>query len=223
MKCVWVAALLRVTFVNMDKQQEIILALAAVCQACTLVKQIATTGKVDEQDFHTSIHSLVITDPDNISDIFGEQKNVRLGYQSLLTQLSHKPFVKDTDVSRYITGILTLERKLARHGAGMEQLGNRIDNIKRQKEHYPLLEPQMLNNLASIYSDVISPMGTKIQVSGEPEFIKQPLIQSKIRALLLSAVRAAVLWRQLGGQRRQIMFKRRNIIELAENTIKQIS
>lgn len=207
----------------MEKQQQITMALAAVCQACHLVKQIATKGKTSDDEFETCLASIAITDPDSVADIFGGQGKLKMGYQSLLTQLSHRPFVKDSDVTRYITGILTLERKLSSRQQNMARLGERIGNIKRQQAHYGLLEPQMLTNLASIYSDVISPLGPKIQVSGEPEYIKQPIIQSKIRALLLAAVRAAVLWRQLGGKRRQILFRRRHIIELAEHSIKQIS
>ena len=83
-----------------------------------------------------------------------------------------------------------------------------------------LFDSQILNNLASIYSDVISPLGPKIQVAGNPVQLKQANNQHKVRALLLAGVRAAVLWRQLGGQRRQILFTRRKILANAEHLLR---
>ena len=39
-------------------------------------------------------------------------------------------------------------------------------------------------------------------------------MQHKVRALLLAGIRAAVLWRQLGGSRAQIIFARKKMVEL---------
>ncbi|MEW8459773.1 MAG: DUF489 family protein [Candidatus Thiodiazotropha endolucinida] len=36
---------------------------------------------------------------------------------------------------------------------------------------------------------------------------------NKIRALLLSGIRAATLWRQTGGRRRQLLFVRKRYIQ----------
>jgi high frequency lysogenization protein len=44
----------------------------------------------------------------------------------------------------------------------------------------------------------------------------------KVRALLLSAVRATVLWRQLGGSRVQLLFSRTKLRKNAEKLLKQI-
>ena len=73
--------------------------------------------------------------------------------------------------------------------------------------------------MASIYSDIISPLGTPIQVAGNPEILKQSINQHKIRALLLAGIRSAVMWRQLGGKRRNIIFSRGKIIECAESLL----
>jgi len=207
----------------MQKHQEINLALAAVCQATSLVKQVAHSGKADEESFQACIRSIVLTNPSSTLEVYGELKNVKLGYEALVTQLSHKPFVKDSDITRYITGILNLERRLNKRSQSMQELANRIEDIHRQEAHFDLYSPQMIRNLASIYSDVISPVGAKIQVIGEPEHIQQPQVQNKIRALLLAAVRSAVLWRQLGGQRRQILFKRRAMMDDAQQVLTQLS
>jgi high frequency lysogenization protein len=60
---------------------------------------------------------------------------------------------------------------------------------------------------------------TKIQVAGNPEHLNVEANQKRIRALLLAGVRAAVLWRQLGGKRRQILFNRKALIQSAKNAL----
>ncbi|MNJ04984.1 High frequency lysogenization protein HflD [compost metagenome] len=43
-------------------------------------------------------------------------------------------------------------------------------------------------------------------------FLQQASNASKIRALLLAGIRAARLWRQLGGHRWQLVFSRRKLL-----------
>ena len=42
--------------------------------------------------------------------------------------------------------------------------------------------------------------------------LQQPNNAAKIRALLLTGIRAARLWRQLGGHRWQLLFSRRKLL-----------
>ena len=102
----------------------------------------------------------------------------------------------------------------------MATLGQRIEQAKRQTDHYDITSETLLASLASIYSDVISPIGSRIQVAGEPDILKNQLNQHKIRALLLAGIRSAVLWRQVGGKRRNILFSRSKILETAQALLK---
>jgi high frequency lysogenization protein len=98
----------------------------------------------------------------------------------------------------------------------MSQLGDRIQMIERQVEHFDLLDEQMISNLASVYLDVISPIGPRIQVAGTPEVLQQTANQQKVRALLLSGIRCAVLWRQVGGRRLHLVFGRKKMVDQAK-------
>ena len=207
----------------LNKEQEKFLALAGVCQAAELVQQVARTGVADERGFEASINSIAITNPENTEQVFGELANVKIGLATLAHQLGNKPAEKDAEITRYIAAILGLERKLAKKAKKMRELGDRISQIQRQQTHLELMESQMINNLASVYSDVVSPVGPKIQVAGNPNQLKQSIIQHKVRALLLAGVRAAVLWRQLGGQRRQILFNRRKILTGAQDLLHKLN
>src|SRR3569623_1691456 len=45
--------------------------------------------------------------------------------------------------------------------------------------------------------------------------LSHPDVANKVRTLLLAAIRSAVLWRQCGGNRWQLIFGRRKIIDTA--------
>lgn len=80
----------------------------------------------------------------------------------------------------------------------------------------------MIANLAAIYSDVISPLGSKIHVLGLQDYLVRPDIQQKIRASLLAGIRAGILWQQVGGTRWQFLFSRRKILNQAQQFYKSI-
>lgn len=205
-----------------NQELELHLALAAVCQAATLTQEVAHKGEAPQEYVEASLHSLVITDPKSTEEVFGGLDKIRLGFVSLESQLSNKALSKDAEITRYVASILGLERKLARKPKAVAQLAERISHIQRQQSHIDLYSNQMIANLASIYSDIISPLGPKIQVSGSPPQIKQVHVQQRIRALLLTGVRAAVLWRQLGGKRRNILLQRRKILHSVREILTQL-
>jgi high frequency lysogenization protein len=199
------------------------IALAALCQAAALVKQIARSNEFDSQALMTSLNSISITNPDNTEQVFGDVNQLALGYTTLLEQLSNQSSNKDVEVTRYIANLLSIERRLSSSTKTMAALGERISNIQRQQLHLDITDAQMLSNLASIYTDVVSPVARKIQVAGDPEILKRPDNQHRVRATLLAGLRAAVLWRQLGGKRRHILFSRQQILDSAQQTLNNIS
>jgi high frequency lysogenization protein len=198
------------------------LALAGVCQVAALVKQIARTGQYDKPAFQTSISSIVITDPEHTEQVFGALPKLELGFTTLKNQISNRTENKDTEITRYIANILSIERKISGNGKALAALGERVSQVQRQQSFMDLFDHQMMSGLAKIYSDVISPISAKIQVAGDPELLKQSDNQNKVRALLLAGVRAAVLWRQLGGKRRHILFNRQNILLSTEQALEFI-
>lgn len=119
-------------------------------------------------------------------------------------------------MTRYLISLMALERKLHTRRDAMAQLGDRLQMLERQVEHFDLLDDTMISNLASVYLDVISPIGPRIQVTGTPTVLQQTANQQKVRALLLSGIRCAVLLRQVGGKRRHLIFGRKKMIEQAQ-------
>ncbi|GJB66376.1 high frequency lysogenization protein HflD [Aeromonas caviae] len=199
-----------------DKFQDRTMAFAGICQAAYLVQKVARDGSCDEASLRESLQSILVTNPMQPLEVFGSHLAIRDGYRALVEQLGADGSQKNAELTRYVVSLIALERKLAKRKDILNMLGERISQIGRQQQHFDLLDEQILANMASIYSDLISPIGPRIQVAGTPLFLQQPLVQHKVRALLLAGIRAVVLWRQLGGSRTQIIFARKKMVELAK-------
>ncbi|MBU2892329.1 high frequency lysogenization protein HflD [Colwellia sp. D2M02] len=202
-----------------------IITFAAICQVAYHVQQVSKKGYISDDDFSVLLQSLIETSPENTLAVYGNDlMNLKKGLSLLVNYLGSDSAnnQKDPEFTRYVISLINLERRLAKQPKQLDNLGERINATQRQLEHYDLTSETLIASFASIYSDVISPLGQKIQVTGEPQILKQTVNQYKIRALLLAGIRAAVLWRQVGGKRRQILFNRKKMVETAQTLLKQI-
>ncbi|MBM7073606.1 high frequency lysogenization protein HflD [Shewanella sp. 202IG2-18] len=205
----------------MDKQrQEKAMAFAGILNALSLVQKIARTGEMDIEATEACLSSIPVTNPDSISDVYPDKSVLENGYKLTLQQLGDSDS-KDIEITRYLVAVLSLERKLAKSG-NTSQLGERIGQLDRQLIHFKITDEQIIRSLASIYVDLVSVLGPRIMVAGKPDIIKQTSTQERIRAYLLAATRSAVLWRQLGGKRRELVFQRRKLVEAAKYNLQNI-
>jgi high frequency lysogenization protein len=202
--------------------QDQTLTFAAICQVASLVQHCSKTGNVNQEELTILLNSILTTTPDNTLSVYGgDHDNLRHGLQLVIDHLDDKNKQKDVELTRYIVGLINLERRLNKKPQALTQLGERIEQTQRQLDHFDIISDTLIASFASIYSDVISPIGNRIQVTGEPSILKQTYNQDKIRALLLAGVRAAVLWRQVGGKRRNILFMRSKIVNCAQQLLQQ--
>ncbi|MGI1987868.1 high frequency lysogenization protein HflD [Shewanella glacialipiscicola] len=194
------------------------MAFAGILQAIAQVQHLARHGELDKAELAASLNTILVTNPDNTADVYQDQALLQKGYKLILNQLGDGS-QKDVEITRYLVGVLALERKLVRSSSGLAMLAERINQVHRQLHHFEITDEQVIANLASIYSDIISNIGPKIQITGNPAYLQRPIVQQKIRALLLAAIRSAVLWRQLGGKRRHLVFARKAIIDTAQKSL----
>ena len=199
------------------------LALAGVCQAAALVQSVARTGCADAQAVETSISSILVMNPDSPQQVYGSLPNLKVGFAALVAQLDNESRHKDAEITRYIASILSLERKLSKHKTALGQLADRISHVQRQLAHVDFEHSQIMSSLASVYTDVVSPLAPKIQIAGNQQNLSLENNQHKVRALLLAGVRSAVLWRQMGGKRRHILFHKSQILKAAKQALRTIS
>ncbi|WP_406667541.1 high frequency lysogenization protein HflD [Gallaecimonas sp. GXIMD1310] len=193
------------------------MALAAAVQAVSLVQKVARDGQCDMDQLYTLMRGTLNTSPSSPEEVYAHG-SLEAGYQQLLALLGDNS--KDPELTRYLIGLLALERRLAKRRDVLALLGERLEQVKRQVSHYGLEDEKVLNSLADIYVELISPLGARIQVAGSPANLQQSLNQAKVRAALLAGIRALVLWRQLGGSRWQLLFKRRALIAQAQQALR---
>ncbi len=114
---------------------------------------------------------------------------------------------------------MVLERKLSSAKGALDTLGNRINGLQRQLEHFDLQSETLMSAMAAIYVDVISPLGPRIQVTGSPAVLQSPQVQAKVRV----GIRAAVLWHRVGGGRLQLMFSRNRLTTQAKQILAHLT
>ena len=197
----------------MSPTQEQLIALGAVFEAAFLVDKIAKSGQVSEAPLGCMLGSLLVRDPKNTLDVYGgDDLNLRDGYRALVSALERDPSTLQRDSLRYALALLGLERKLAKRDDMLQIMGSRLDQIQQQVQHFGLVHDNVIAACGGLYQDTLSTFSQRIQVQGDMRHLQQPSNAAKIRALLLTGIRAARLWRQLGGHRWQLVFRRGKLL-----------
>lgn len=202
--------------------EEQTLALAAIFQAARLVQQIARTGQASGAAIEASLESLFKIDSNSVIEIFGSPAAMTLGLKCLKQQLSGDSSKQDMEITRYVISLLHLEKKLSKSRTMLDQITQGLEKTRNQMSYFDLTHENVLASLGGLYQDTISQLSPRILVQGEQNYLSQASNANKIRALLLSGIRAAVLWRQCGGSRLRLLFGRKNYLINAESILKGI-
>lgn len=197
----------------MSPTQEQLIALGAVFEAAYLVDKIAKTGQASEAPLICMLGSLLVREPQNTLEVYGgDDLNLRDGYRTLVSALERDPASLQRNALRYAWALLGLERKLAKRDDMLQIMGTRLDLIQQQVQHFGPAHDNVIAACGALYQDTLSTFNRRIQVQGDMRHLQQPNNAAKIRALLLTGIRAARLWRQLGGHRWQLLFSRRKLL-----------
>lgn len=198
------------------------IALAGLIQAAAQVRVTALEGRDVSPPVQTAIHSLFMVDAESVAQVYGGLDALRPGLQALRQQMGNqRDGSRDTEVARYLVSVLLLERKLDRDHAMQEQLREGIGAAQTQVSYFGSeTHPSVIARLGDLYQQTISTLSPRIMVNGEPSVIADSDNAAMIRALLLAAIRSAVLWRQCGGSRWQLLLRRRAIIETADDLLR---
>jgi high frequency lysogenization protein len=198
------------------------IALAGISQACLLVKELASKGTVvNRTALETSINSILKLDSDTVIDIYGDLSNIKPGLEQLKLQLTGRT-IADPEQARYAASLVFLEKQLSNRPEMLNKIKAGVEKAQYQSETFGIMHENVLANLGDLYHSTISTLQPRIMVNGEEEFITQPAIINKIRTLLLSGIRSALLWRQCGGARWKFLFFRKKIQDEVEFLLSQI-
>ena len=204
----------------MARHLDQIMALSGLYQATSLVQQVARKGSLDAGPFETSIESLFQIESPSTEAVYGGWKKLKRGLSTLCQQLNRRE--RDLELTRYAICLLFLERKITRRQDLMEVILNGLDVASAQAEYFSTTHDNVLARLADIYSNTVSTLPPRIMVTGTPAHLNNPDNANKIRALLLAGLRATVLWRQLGGNRLQLVFGRKRLLRSARDVLAEL-
>ncbi|QDR38566.1 high frequency lysogenization protein HflD [Pseudomonas aeruginosa] len=195
-----------------DPRQQLI-ALGAVFESAALVDKLARTGQISEAPLGCMLGSLLARNPASTLDVYGgDSLNLRDGFKALASALERKPGSLQREPLRYALAMLTLERQLDKRGDMLDLIGQRLDQVEQQVQHFGLVHENVIASFASIYQDTLSTFRQRIQVHGDMRHLQVSSNAARIRALLLAGIRSARLWRQLGGSRWQMVFSGRRLL-----------
>ena len=194
-----------------------VLALAGVFQALSLVRDIAREGECDGEALEASLASVFKLESDSASDVFGGNQGVRRGLRVLIEQVESRE--RDLPLFHMLINVLKLERSLHRNPQANGRLGEGLQGMQRQLQHFSLAHPTIIGRLADLYAANLSALKPRITVVGNALYLQQPMQAQRVRALLLAAVRAAVMWHQLGGRRRHLLFRPQREVMIARGML----
>lgn len=195
-----------------------VIALAGLFQALALVRAVAKRGSCDTQAARQSLASILRIDAETPAAVYGGVGNLRLGLETLIAQLDQGG-KRDLTLTRMAIQVLRLERALVRHAATLNNLRSGIVGMSGLTEQVESGQIDPSGRLADLYAQNLSRLQPRILVEGNPVFLQQNAQVGQVRALLLAAVRAAVLWRQLGGNQLSLLLRRRQYAMLARGLL----
>ena len=197
---------------------ERVLALAGVVQALAQVRRIAETGQSDAAVVQTALDSVFRIDAETPQDVYGGAAGLAPGLRLLRDYFSNQE--RDEQLPRLAMTVLQLERRFVREADTVAAVAGGIEEIAPRAETLGSAHPDVLSALGALYADTISHLRPKVMVHGNPHYLGQPGVVAEIRAILLAAVRSAVLWRQLGGSLWDLLLSRRAMADAASEWLR---
>ncbi|UQB41635.1 high frequency lysogenization protein HflD [Thiomicrospira microaerophila] len=199
--------------------QDRALALIGIYQASKLVFDLATTGKLDESAFKTTINSLFAENPTSTLDVYGDDAmNIQLGVRTLLSQMgsSDAPEIRNLEITRYALSLILLERSVIKEDGALDKIARTLETAKTQRAHFGDWHENVIASIARAYTENVSNLNPRIMVKGQHGHLQNPHNANKIRALLLAGIRSALLWRQVGGSRWGLIWSRKKYLRSAQ-------
>lgn len=186
-----------------------ILALAGMLQALAQVRRIADTGQADSQILTTALDSVFRIDAESPAAVYGDESALRPGLRLLRDYFGNR--TEDAQLPRLALALLQLERRFSR-----DEMAGRVHDgivaLAPEAARQGSAHPDVLAALGKLYADTVSDLRPRVMVQGNPHYLGQAAVVAEIRAVLLAALRSAVLWRQLGGSLWDFMLRRRGIV-----------
>ncbi|HRN61418.1 MAG TPA: high frequency lysogenization protein HflD [Luteimonas sp.] len=190
------------------------LALAGLVQALKQVRRIADTGQADAGILATSLDSVFRIDAASPEEVYGGAGNVRPGLLLLRDYLANQG--DDPQLPKLALSVTQLERRFVANDEVAGRVHEGIVELRPKANQLGSSHPEVLAALGALYAESVSHLRPKVMVQGNPHYLGQAGVVAEIRAILLAALRSAVLWRQMGGSAWDIFLRKRALQQSIE-------
>lgn len=209
---------------NNPLQMDRTLALAGLAQNAELVQGLARTGKIDQFYLDSSVKSLFEFDADSVAEIYGDSSALRLGLNSVSSHFFKPKSPVQAEIMRYSFQLIQLAKKVQQSNEISLHLARSLKAVEyRLGDDFAVLDNEMIDKIADIYLECISPLKPRVIVSGEQGYLAQKETAAKVRVCLLCGLRSAHLWLQKGGSKIQLLTSRKNYQNTASLCLSQLS
>ena len=195
----------------MSAMEDRVLALAGLAQALRQVRRIADTGQSESGVVSTALDSVFRIDAPSPTGVYGDVASLRPGLRAVRDYLGNRG--DDPLLPRLALAVTQLERRFSRDDAMAARVHEGILALAPTAERLGSGHPDVLAALGTLYADTVSHLRPRVLVQGNPHYLAQPGVVAEIRAVLLAAMRSAVLWRQLGGSPWDFLFRRGEMVD----------
>ncbi len=194
-----------------------VIGLAGVFQAVRCALALARDGRCDEEAAETAVRSVFSIDATSAAEVYGGVANLKPGLTGMLEEIDGG--TRDPSLTRIVATVLHLARKLDRRTAMQVEIRSGIEAAARGAHAMGYGHEGVIGRLAELYVGTISTLRPRVLVQGNCLYLTQASNVARIRALLLAAIRAAVLWRQSGGSNLRLLLQRRRVAEAARGML----
>jgi high frequency lysogenization protein len=201
----------------MSAMHERVIALAGMAQALRQVRRIAETGQAEAAVVGTALESVFRIDAPSPTAIYGDVEALRPGLRLLRDYLANKG--DDPLLPRLALAVTQLERRFVANAAMAQQVHDGILAVAPSAQRMGSVHPEVLAALGSLYADTVSHLRPRVLVQGNPHYLGQADVVAEIRAVLLAALRSAVLWRQLGGSLWDFALRRKEMLQAIDKSL----
>ncbi len=197
------------------------LALAGIFQAAVLIDELANIGTCNDGALNGSFNSLFTFDAPSAREVFGEISCLGTGFAALDDYLGGQARGSSGNVAYYVLSTMKLATVVMRNDGLSERLLNGLSEIEKRGAEFEMSRAGMFSRIDGLYQESISNLEPRIMVRGDQSHLQNTDNAARIRTLLLAGIRAAVLWRQLGGSKWKLFLSRKKYVAAARKLSRQ--
>lgn len=194
-----------------------VLALGGMMLALKLVRQIAETGHAEGAGAECVLGSVFRIDAASADAVYADPTALRGGLLLVRDYLGDRH--GDEALPKLGMAILQIERRFVADADMTRRVRSGIQMLAATAERQGVAHPEVTARLGQLYAETISQLRPKVIVTGNPHYLQQADVVAEIRALLLTALRSAVLWRQVGGSLWDFVLQRRAMMQAIETEL----